>query len=72
MFKPVSSKLNVNEMELAILKFWKDKEIFKRVTEERKGGKNLSFMKGRPLPMENQASIMDLPGPLKIYFPDTE
>ena len=33
MFKPVSSKFNVNEIEEGILKFWKDENIFHRSTE---------------------------------------
>jgi isoleucyl-tRNA synthetase len=48
MFKGVSSQLNINEMELAILKFWKDKEIFKRVTEAREGGPDFVFYEGPP------------------------
>ena len=30
MFKPVSPKLNVNEMEESVLKFWNDEEIFRK------------------------------------------
>jgi len=36
MFKPVSPKLNVNEMEESVLKFWNDEEIFRKSTENRK------------------------------------
>ncbi len=48
MFKPVSSKLNVNEMEESILKFWNDEEIFRKSTENRKGGKEYIFFEGPP------------------------
>ena len=48
MFKPVSPKLNVNEMEEGILKFWKDEDIFKRSTENRKGGREYVFYEGPP------------------------
>lgn len=48
MFKPVSPKLNVNEMEEGILKFWKDEDIFRRSTENRKGGREYVFYEGPP------------------------
>jgi isoleucyl-tRNA synthetase len=48
MFKSVSSKLNINEMELTVLKFWKEKNIFKRVTETRQGGPEFVFFEGPP------------------------
>ena len=48
MFRPVSPKLNVNEMEEAILKFWNDEEIFRKSTENRKGGKEYIFFEGPP------------------------
>ena len=43
MFKPVSSKLNVNEMEESVLKFWNDEKIFEKSTENRKGDKEYIF-----------------------------
>ena len=48
MFKPVSSKLNVNEMEESVLKFWNDEKIFEKSTENRKGGKEYIFFEGPP------------------------
>lgn len=48
MFKPVSSKFNVNEIEERILKFWKDENIFHRSTENRKGGRKYVFYEGPP------------------------
>ena len=48
MFKPVNSKLNVNQMELAILDFWKKNEIFKQSTENRDGNKEYVFYEGPP------------------------
>ena len=48
MFKPVSSRLNVNEMEESILKFWNDEKIFEKSTENRKGGKEYIFFEGPP------------------------
>ena len=48
MFKPVSSRLNVNEMEESVLKFWNDEKIFEKSTENRKGGKEYIFFEGPP------------------------
>jgi len=48
MFNPVSSKVDVNQMELAILKFWNEQEIFQRTSELRKGGPEYVFFEGPP------------------------
>ena len=48
MFKPVSSKLNVTSMEEGVLKFWKQREIFKKTVEQRKGGPEYVFYEGPP------------------------
>ena len=48
MFKPVSSKLNVTSMEEAVLKFWKQAEIFKKTVEQRAGAPEYVFYEGPP------------------------
>ena len=48
MFKPVSSKLNVTAMEDSVLKFWKQREIFKKTLEQREGGPEYVFYEGPP------------------------
>lgn len=48
MFNPVSSKLDVNQMELAILRFWQEREIFKKSTEQREGSLEWVFYEGPP------------------------
>ena len=48
MFNPVSSKIDVNQMELAILKFWNEQKIFQRTSELRKGGPEYVFYEGPP------------------------
>ena len=48
MFESVSPKLDVNKMELAILKFWKDQNVFERVTKMREGGPEYVFFEGPP------------------------
>jgi isoleucyl-tRNA synthetase len=48
MFKPVSPKLDITEMENSILKFWKSQEIFKKTISERKGKPEYVFYEGPP------------------------
>jgi len=48
MFKPVSSKLNANAMELSILEFWKKKDIFHASINNREGNPEYVFYEGPP------------------------
>ncbi len=48
MFKPVSSKLDVNAMELSILEFWKKEDIFHASVKNRKGNPEYVFYEGPP------------------------
>ncbi len=48
MFKPVTSKLNVNKMELSILDFWKKEQIFKKSLDMRQGNEEYVFYEGPP------------------------
>jgi isoleucyl-tRNA synthetase len=48
MFKPVKSKLNVNEMELSVLNFWKEEEIFQKSLMNRVGKPEYVFYEGPP------------------------
>ena len=48
MFKPVSPKLNINEMEESVLKFWQENDIFHQTLRERKGGPEYVFYEGPP------------------------
>ncbi|MCC6499355.1 MAG: isoleucine--tRNA ligase [Anaerolineales bacterium] len=48
MFKPVNSKLNVTSMEEAVMKFWKQRDIFKKTTEQRQGAPEYVFYEGPP------------------------
>jgi isoleucyl-tRNA synthetase len=47
-FKPVSSKLNVTEMEDAVLKWWRQQEIFKKTVDQRASGPDYVFFEGPP------------------------
>ncbi len=58
MFKPVSSKLNVNEMEEGVLKFWKDENIFKKSTDNRDKNEKRVPAKVRLPQTENPVYIM--------------
>src|SRR5512138_3411425 len=48
MFKPVSPKLNVTSMEENVLKFWKQRDIFKKTVEQRQGAPEYVFYEGPP------------------------
>jgi len=48
MFEPVSSRVNFPELERRILDFWREKGIFARSVEERKGAPLFVFYEGPP------------------------
>jgi isoleucyl-tRNA synthetase len=48
MFKAVSPKLDIEGMELDQLDFWREKDIFHRTMDERKGGRTYVFFEGPP------------------------
>lgn len=48
MFRPVSPKLNVNQMEEGILKYWKENDVFHKTLEEREGNPEYVFYEGPP------------------------
>ncbi len=48
MFKPLPEKLSYPEIEHSILKYWKDKDVFKLALKEREGAKAYSFFEGPP------------------------
>lgn len=48
MFKPVSPKLNINEMEESVLKFWQENDIFRQTLRDRKNGPEYVFYEGPP------------------------
>ena len=47
-FQPVKSKLDVGKMELDILEFWKNNDIFQRSVQNRQGNKIYVFYEGPP------------------------
>lgn len=48
MFKPVSSKLEIKELEESILDFWKKEEIFKQTLKKTENGPRYVFYEGPP------------------------
>ena len=48
MFEKVSSKINFPQLELEILKFWKDEDIFKRSVKQRSDNDEYVFYDGPP------------------------
>jgi isoleucyl-tRNA synthetase len=48
MFHPVASKVDIEALEQDQLAFWRDRDIFRRSMEERKGGRTYVFYEGPP------------------------
>ena len=48
MFRPVSSQLNLPQIEEKLLHWWKQNKIFERSVENRKGGSRFSLYEGPP------------------------
>jgi isoleucyl-tRNA synthetase len=48
MFDSVDPKQNLPDMELGILQYWKEEDIFKRSVHEREGSEDFSFYDGPP------------------------
>ncbi len=48
MFKPVSAKVNIPEIEDEQLGFWRQHRVFERTMEERQGGPSYVFYEGPP------------------------
>ena len=47
-FKPVSSRVNLPQMETAVLAFWQKKDIFEQSVAQRQGGPRFVFFEGPP------------------------
>ena len=48
MFKPVSSRLNIQQEEEATLRFWRSNEVFKKSSDDRKDRKPFVMFEGPP------------------------
>ncbi|HMD13319.1 MAG TPA: class I tRNA ligase family protein, partial [Bacteroidota bacterium] len=48
MFKELTDKINYSELELSILKFWKERNIFEKSVSTREGKPGFTFYEGPP------------------------
>ncbi len=48
MFKELTDKINYSNLELEILKFWRENKIFEKSVLSREGGKGFTFFEGPP------------------------
>ncbi len=48
MFRPVPASVRFPELELEILRFWKDRQIYKKSLEARSGAPKFVFYEGPP------------------------
>lgn len=69
MYKNVDPKANFPKMEEAILKFWKDKNIFKKTLELRQGGEEYVFYDGPPFATGLPHFGHFVPGTIKDIIP---
>lgn len=69
MFKAVTSKVDVEALEQEQLAFWREKNIFHRSMEERKGGRTYVFFEGPPTANGKPGSHHVLARAFKDMFP---
>ncbi|MDI6779602.1 MAG: isoleucine--tRNA ligase [Bacteroidota bacterium] len=48
MFKELTDKINYSNLELEILKFWRENKVFEKSVSSREGGKGFTFFEGPP------------------------
>lgn len=68
-FAPVSPKLDINELELGVLDFWREKDVFHRAMSEREGGPKFVFYEGPPTANGRPGSHHVLSRAFKDIFP---
>lgn len=69
MYKPVDPRVSFPEMEEAILKFWEEKDIFKRSIEQRNNSPEYVFYDGPPFATGLPHFGHFVPGTLKDIIP---
>ena len=69
LFEPVTSKLNVRELEQKQLDFWKDQHVFERTLSERENAPRYVFYEGPPTANGHPASHHVLARAFKDMFP---
>ena len=68
-FQPVNPKLDIQGLELGVLRFWQQHDVFKRSMENRKGGPNYVFYEGPPTANGKPGSHHVLSRAFKDIFP---
>ena len=69
LFKPVNSKVSYPELEAGVLRFWQERDVFKRSIGERAGGPLFRFYEGPPTANGKPHVGHMLPRALKDIFP---
>jgi isoleucyl-tRNA synthetase len=69
MFRPVTSKLDVQGLEQEQLEFWKERNVFQRTTSERADGPRYVFYEGPPTANGRPGSHHVLARAFKDMFP---
>ena len=69
MYKPVDPKVNFPKMEEAILKFWQEKDIFKKSIEQRNDSEEYIFYDGPPFATGLPHFGHFVPGTIKDIIP---
>ncbi len=69
MFKAVSPKVDINDLEKDVLDLWRRKRVFQRTTEERAGSPNFVFYEGPPTANGKPGSHHVLARAFKDMFP---
>ena len=68
-FQPVKSKLDIQELELGVLEFWQQRDIFTRSMEARRDGPTYVFYEGPPTANGKPGSHHVLSRVFKDIFP---
>ncbi|HRF99385.1 MAG TPA: class I tRNA ligase family protein, partial [Aggregatilineales bacterium] len=69
MFKAISPKVNVNQVEQEVQEFWRLHRIFERTMQEREGGERFVFYEGPPTANGQPGSHHVLARSFKDLFP---
>ncbi|HJL70580.1 MAG TPA: class I tRNA ligase family protein, partial [Anaerolineales bacterium] len=67
--RPVNSKLDIQELELGVLEFWQQSDIFTRSMEARRDGPTYVFYEGPPTANGKPGSHHVLSRAFKDIFP---
>jgi len=69
MFEPVNSKVNFPQLEVDILGLWKDRNVFEKSVERRKGGPRFTLYEGPPTANGSPGLHFAMPRVIKDIIP---